>query len=125
GSARSRVRTTGGAFRIHDRTSGRFDRAGQRRDRARAAHAHPCPTIIRWTTGAIAAGEVSNDMADGNIGETHMLKDRYLSLLAHYAIDAPAPGDTAAHEVARRIADSVGVMAAALDDDAPTAARAM
>lgn len=52
-----------------------------------------------------------------------MVKDRYLSLLAHYTVSAPAPSEPAAHEVARRVADSIGVMAAALDDDAPVAAR--
>lgn len=54
-----------------------------------------------------------------------MIKDRYLSLLAHYTVEAPAPSGAAAHEVARRVTDSIGVMAAALDDDAPHAARAM
>lgn len=54
-----------------------------------------------------------------------MEKDRYLSLLSRYTTGAPPPSDAAAHEIARRVADSVAVMAAALDDDAPTAARAM
>lgn len=51
------------------------------------------------------------------------MNDRYLSLLARYAVEAPAPSEVAAHEVARRLTDSVGVMAAALDDDAPAAGR--
>ncbi len=54
-----------------------------------------------------------------------MVKDVYLSLLARYAVEAPAPPPEATHEVARRVVDSVGVMTAALDDDAPTIARAL
>ena len=56
---------------------------------------------------------------------SRLVEDRYLSLLSRYTVNAPAPSTTAAHEVARRVTDSIGVMAAALDDDAPNAARAM
>lgn len=53
------------------------------------------------------------------------MSDRISGLLAAYAHaagDAPLP-DEAAHEVVRRILDSIGVAAAGFDGDAPVAAR--
>ncbi len=52
------------------------------------------------------------------------MRDQYQDLLAAYAIGAAPAAAEAVHEVKRRLIDSFGVMAAALDADAPRAARA-
>jgi 2-methylcitrate dehydratase len=54
------------------------------------------------------------------------VSDRITRLLAGYASSVAAKGlaDETVHEVKRRVLDSIGVAMAALDGDAPTAARA-
>ena len=53
------------------------------------------------------------------------MSDRYSRLFARFAagVDARSIPDTTVHEVRRRILDSIGVAAAAFDEDSPVAAR--
>ncbi|MEX0756299.1 MAG: MmgE/PrpD family protein [Actinomycetota bacterium] len=52
------------------------------------------------------------------------MSDRYSRMLAGYAAGVTTIPDSTAHEVKRRILDSIGVATAAFDADSPTAARA-